>query len=475
MKQANKPTNKYLKRLLIATAVIGLLYVASFLVFALLAGGTGDPELNSFVGVLQYHLKGIVDLFLFRYAGNANVMYFALSAFLYALLVAFAAHLIVGIVVSAKKKRRFMWWAIALTGVNVILYLVFASGAEKYWLIANSLEAFAEHHQLMYPTLMIILFGTLHYITSLGSYFWSIVECYMNPGMEAEAEEKAPQEEPVDVRQIVREELLRLQPLKVEVINALAMPVQEEHHEELHEEEVPPQEEPLQPTVTFEEAAEEIWPQLKEQPLEAEAEEEPEEDLEDEGEEEEGELQMIPGMEYENETTAMAMEVPAESIEETNFFDTFENKKRMPFAERILRADPDVKAKYNELKNEILSYRVKARMSKNGEFFRLHRKAYVKIFLVGKTLKVYLAVNPEDYVDSTYPFEDVGYKPAYAGMPFLFRVRSGLSVRRCKKLIKSAMEKDGLKQKEVLDINWVSELRKQRAEKLKAQKENAKA
>ena len=55
-------------------------------------------------------------------------------------------------------------------------------------------------------------------------------------------------------------------------------------------------------------------------------------------------------------------------------------------------------------------------------------------------------------------------------MPLLFKVRSSLSVRRCKELIKAAMEKDELTQGEVLDTNWVDELRVLNAEKAKNKK-----
>ena len=123
---------------------------------------------------------------------------------------------------------------------------------------------------------------------------------------------------------------------------------------------------------------------------------------------------------------------------------------------------------FPEIKNELLSYGVKSRLSSGGDTFRLGGKEYAKIYLVGKTLKVYFALSPEDYKDSTYPIEDVGHRPNYAGMPLLFKVRSKLSVRRCKELIKAACEKDGLAQKEVKDTNWVDELRKLNAEKAKA-------
>ena len=44
--------------------------------------------------------------------------------------------------------------------------------------------------------------------------------------------------------------------------------------------------------------------------------------------------------------------------------------------------------------------------AKDGDTFRLGGKEYAKIYLVGKTLKVYFALSPEDYKDSTYPIED---------------------------------------------------------------------
>ena len=148
--------------------------------------------------------------------------------------------------------------------------------------------------------------------------------------------------------------------------------------------------------------------------------------------------------------------------------DGWNRNKRQPFMVRIITADLDTKANYNEIKNELLSYGVKSRLSRGGDTFRLGGKEYAKIYLVGKTLKVYFALSPEDYKDSTYPIEDVGHRPNYAGMPLLFKVRSKLSVRRCKELIKAACEKDGLAQKEVKDTNWVDELRKLNAEKAKA-------
>ena len=127
---------------------------------------------------------------------------------------------------------------------------------------------------------------------------------------------------------------------------------------------------------------------------------------------------------------------------------------------------------YNELKNEILSYGVKSRVSANGDTFRLHKKMYVRITVAGKSLKLYFALNPDDYKDSKIPVQDAGHKDLYAEIPLVFKVRSGLSVRRCKELIQDVMEKDGLEQGEVGKVNWAKELKAELKEKAKSKKDD---
>ena len=145
--------------------------------------------------------------------------------------------------------------------------------------------------------------------------------------------------------------------------------------------------------------------------------------------------------------------------------------ERLSFAERLLQSDQEILDLYNELKNEILSYGVKSRVSANGDTFRLHKKMYVRITVAGKSLKLYFALNPDDYKDSKIPVQDAGHKDLYAEIPLVFKVRSGLSVRRCKELIQDTMEKDGLEQGEVGKVNWVKELKAEMKEKAKGNKD----
>ena len=468
MKNSQRKIGKGLVALLIVTAVIAVLFALSFLVYALIVKNAGDADLYSFGGVIKYHLKGILSLFTFSYGGS-KLVYFALSAFLYALIFCWLVFLIAGIIINDKKHRKVMWWAILLTFIDLGVYVVLASGSQKFWGFINQSNANAT---IMFLVLAIIGFGALFFLLSLLAYFWCIVDCFLSALGYKEEDEYVPYEEiirtvreqesaPIDderIRQIAREELIKLQPFKVIIVGNEVVkqeepkeepqpvvvepaPIKEEVVEQPKEEKKPEPKKVIFGKIDFWKVARTVWPQL-DNPKPLPKKEEP-----------------------------VVAPAPIENEEEADGLDGFNRKARLPFMMRILKAESETKVNYNILKNEILSYGVKSRLSKTGDVFRLHGKKYAKIFLVGKTLKVYLALNPEDYKDSTIPVEDVGHRPAYAEIPLLFKVRSDLSVRRCKEMIRSAMEKDGLAQKEVKDTNWVSELRKLNAEKAKEKKQ----
>ncbi len=127
---------------------------------------------------------------------------------------------------------------------------------------------------------------------------------------------------------------------------------------------------------------------------------------------------------------------------------------RIPFHERMAKADPMILAHYDELKNYILSYQVKSRISNTGDMFRLHKEEFVKITIAGKSLKLYLALNPEDYKDSPIPVDDASDKKIYKQIPLVFKVKSDLSLKRAKKLVDDLMAKKSLLQKEIPFLPW---------------------
>ena len=178
------------------------------------------------------------------------------------------------------------------------------------------------------------------------------------------------------------------------------VPVKEEEKEEQAEE---PAEEPEEPV-------EEV----------AEPEEEPEE-TEEEGEEEES--------------------IPSEPVPEgeITWEEVASNKRRakprFTFDMKLRIADDNVKTFYSDIKNALLSYGMHARMSRHKENFNKGRNNIARMAINGKTLKVYLAINPADIDPKYYHHRDVSDKKGVAELPTMINVRSKVAVKKVKMLI----------------------------------------
>lgn len=212
-------------------------------------------------------------------------------------------------------------------------------------------------------------------------------------------------------------------------------------------EEQPVAEEPEQPVAEEPKPAE---TPVEEKPVEEEkpAEEPKEERVEEKAAEEQPAPTVVeaPASEEEKENE----EAESDEVEETekpgSVFDGI-SKQTRPFVEKLADADKELQDKYEEIRQEALSYGLHERVSKAGNTFRLSRLEYLKITLVGKTLRCYYRLNPKDYDNTPIPHEDASSKKAYAEIPLLFRVRSELSVRRAKGLLADMMKAAGIEKK----------------------------
>ena len=189
MSNTKKKTSKGLLGFYITSGILTVLDLISFFVFGFLTEGVGDPEVNGIGSVFSYHFQGVGKLFGFAYGEDLES--FALSVLLYAFIVCFVIFLVAAAIVATKKNRRIMWWAIAIVGVDLIGYAVFASGTAKYFQILNSEGVFAGKTGLVFVTYALIILGIVHFICSMVSYFWSIVEAFKNPGLVNEEEAEA--------------------------------------------------------------------------------------------------------------------------------------------------------------------------------------------------------------------------------------------------------------------------------------------
>ena len=246
-----------------------------------------------------------------------------------------------------------------------------------------------------------------------------------------------------EMREIIREELKAFygatpapvaEPVVVPAVEEV--PAEEPAVEEVPAEE-PAIEEPVAEEVVEEPTVEEVVEEVVEEPVveEVPAEEPVAEEVVEEPVAE-------PVVE---EPVAEVVEEVFERQEATVAVDA-NNNGRISFFERIVSLDQELLDDYNELKNELMSYGLKSRVSSTGDTFRLHRVTYVKMIFSGKKVKLYMHLNPADYKDSTIPFDDVSHKKSFAEIPFVFKVKSGLSLRRAKALIKEMMDKAGIAQ-----------------------------
>lgn len=114
------------------------------------------------------------------------------------------------------------------------------------------------------------------------------------------------------------------------------------------------------------------------------------------------------------------------------------------FTARIAQADETVRKYYHEIKAELVSYKgVKSRISWTADSFNKGRNKCAKMQIKGKTLVLYLALDPEE-VASKYHTQSVSGVAKYAAVPTKLRIRNPRSLKYAKELIAQLMEKTGI-------------------------------
>lgn len=402
--------------------VVSYISLVTFIIILTIMGWFNVPVFSS-----DLIVRGMKDLFTggFIGAGTTKLLFgliFILGTF------AFLAFLILLIVRAVKKNRKeylgmgiaflvdayiilgflfFVYYGtlgVEIAGhVNIINYYI-KSGLK--WLFDST--ASMANHAIGFGVVALAVTILIFVVLEVVAYFKTLK--LVENGEEASSDSNIMTED--EMRQIIREELL----------NFYGKAEHEEVKEEVVQEEIPVVEEVVIPVETV---VEEVV-ENKEEPL-----------VEEERIEEVSQEETI---------------VPAD----------LNSNGRISFFERILIVDKELLDTYNELKNEIMSYGVKSRVSSTGDTFRLHRITYMKMIFSGKKVKLYMKLNPKKYTDSTIPHGDVSHKKIYEEIPFVFKVKSGLSLRRAKALIKTMMDESGLvQQHEPETIDYASKLIKE--------------
>ena len=114
---------------------------------------------------------------------------------------------------------------------------------------------------------------------------------------------------------------------------------------------------------------------------------------------------------------------------------------RRSFGQRLRRSAKEIRERYKAVVGYIKNIpNVREIESDHFRTFRLKNKPIAKINMKGKTLNVYLALNPNDYLDSKYIFTDVSSVKKYALYPMRVRLTSDRQVRWTCELIDKIMQ-----------------------------------
>ncbi len=243
--------------------------------------------------------------------------------------------------------------------------------------------------------------------------------------------------------------------------------ITEEQPEEEVVEEVPEEtEEPVEETVeevteeeiTEEQPEEEVVeevPEETEEPVEETVEEVTEEEITEEQPEEEVVEEVPAETQVETAETQENSEEDGD-VEEFTLDDLtdgqgeggvdFANMMRYnrSFIARIIQSTDDQKGYYGEVRNALLSYKkVNSNIAWGAERFHKGRETIARFKIRGKTLCLYLALNPKEHEYSVYHHKDVSGVRMFDGTPMMIKVQSPRGVKKAIRLIDEMLEARG--------------------------------
>ena len=146
-------------------------------------------------------------------------------------------------------------------------------------------------------------------------------------------------------------------------------------------------------------------------------------------------------------------EVGGDGVLTTVYFDR-------SFTARIIQNEK-AKHYYGEIKNFALSFglksrRVKSRISWRADRFYFGRTQYFYAKVRGKTLCLYLALDPAAYKNSIYHQIDVSDRKCYLKTPMMIRIKSDLGLKRARRLIAEMLTAGGLEGKELMAVDYAA-------------------
>ncbi len=140
------------------------------------------------------------------------------------------------------------------------------------------------------------------------------------------------------------------------------------------------------------------------------------------------------------------------------------------FIAKIIESEDDVKDYYSELKNALLAYQKAAsQVSWSNDRFTLKGETVAKIGIRGRTLCLYVALNPEEFPETVYHQKFAGDTKMYEKTPMMVKIKSNVALKRAIRLVALLMEKNGAVGEEKPPIDYAAQYAYRSEEELLAE------
>ena len=112
------------------------------------------------------------------------------------------------------------------------------------------------------------------------------------------------------------------------------------------------------------------------------------------------------------------------------------NGDNLSFKERLSSSSEQVKGYFNDITEHLEQMpKIKRREFNSHYTYKRGNEPIAKIKIVGKTLNVYLGLNPKDFKNTKYKFIDVSSVKAHKSYPMRVKITSERQSRWVKELI----------------------------------------
>ena len=112
------------------------------------------------------------------------------------------------------------------------------------------------------------------------------------------------------------------------------------------------------------------------------------------------------------------------------------NGNERTFKQKLIKSNALLKLRYRTITEHLKGKDgVKNKLFNKHEVFKFKNKPVAKIKIVGKTLNIYLSLQPKEFKNTKYKFTDVSNVKAHSKYPMRFKITSERKVKHVKELI----------------------------------------